>query len=147
MRGEALGNKEYQEIRRGNLVTGSVMLLLRRTLYWSCGLFISRSVTVIQKETHSHSVVDVTSLRCICSQFEEKWIYEFLRENTVLISVRCDPVEAQEALAVEARPTVALNAVELSSKTILKESCELIGSSNKAPVTSRVAPPGLYKTH
>jgi hypothetical protein len=39
MRGEALGNKEYQELRRGNLVTGSVMLL-RRTLYWSCGLFI-----------------------------------------------------------------------------------------------------------
>jgi hypothetical protein len=41
MRGQALGNKEYQELRRGNLVTGSVMLLLlRRTLYWSCGLFI-----------------------------------------------------------------------------------------------------------
>jgi hypothetical protein len=27
MRGEALGQKEYQELRRGILVTGSVMLL------------------------------------------------------------------------------------------------------------------------
>jgi hypothetical protein len=40
MRGEAPGIKEYQELRRDNLVTWSVMLLLRRTLYWSCGLFI-----------------------------------------------------------------------------------------------------------
>jgi hypothetical protein len=43
MRGQALGNKKYQELRRGNLLTGSVMLLLlllQRTLYWSCGLFI-----------------------------------------------------------------------------------------------------------
>jgi hypothetical protein len=40
MRDEALGNKEYQELRCGNLVTGSVMLLLRRTLCWQGGLFI-----------------------------------------------------------------------------------------------------------
>jgi hypothetical protein len=40
MRGEDLGYKEYQELRRGNLATGPVMLLLRRTLYWTCGLFI-----------------------------------------------------------------------------------------------------------
>jgi hypothetical protein len=39
MRGEALGN-EYQELRCGNLVAVSVMLMLRRTLCWRCGLFI-----------------------------------------------------------------------------------------------------------
>jgi hypothetical protein len=47
-------------------------------------------------------------------------MYKFLRENTVLISVRCDPVEvlntiAQEALEAEARPTLAHNAVQRAS--------------------------------
>jgi hypothetical protein len=51
MRGEALGNKEYQELRRGNLVTGSVMLLLRRTHFTGAAvyLFSLHSVTIVQK--------------------------------------------------------------------------------------------------
>jgi hypothetical protein len=57
MRGKAAGNEKYQQLRCGNLVTGSVMLLLRRTFAGGAlYLFSSYSVVISQKETHSHSV-------------------------------------------------------------------------------------------
>jgi type VI protein secretion system component VasK len=41
MRGQALGNKEHQGLRRSNLLTWSVILLLLQTaIFWSCGSLI-----------------------------------------------------------------------------------------------------------
>jgi hypothetical protein len=53
MRGEALGSKEYQELRCGNLVTGSVTLHFAGVAVYLSG---SYNVALSQKETHSHSV-------------------------------------------------------------------------------------------
>jgi hypothetical protein len=121
MRGEALGNKKYQELRRGRWCcceehfTGAAVYL-----------FSSHSVTIMRKRNFQSLCRYVASFRCNCSQLQEKWIYKFLRENTVLISVRNPELNSQEKLECEARPTLSPNAVERAPKTILKESCKAL---------------------
>jgi hypothetical protein len=54
MRGEALGNKEYQELRCGNLVAGSVFCCCEEHFAGAAVyLFSLYSVTLSQKETQS----------------------------------------------------------------------------------------------